>query len=188
MTPSRLRCEGANRYTTGQRVRQDNKRVRIVPIAQIQRLQRLRERYQRQHVQLIGYLHCSLHRAQQVEQVFSLHLHRVDLQVVVILIAHVGDRAEHLQEERFSVEDVELLADELDDLREHPIRLALRIATDYGGHYKEKALKEFGVGQKLRFFRKFFQKFFNFLFKNAENFDFFEFFENCKPKNHFNVT
>ena len=68
------------------------------------------------------------------------HFESVRENAVVVLVEDRSDGAEHLEEEGLSVEDVELLAHELDGPGDELVRLVVGVDPQQAGHHEEVAV------------------------------------------------
>lgn len=79
-------------------------------------------------------------RLQQLKEGSWLNLAGVAEAVGDVEVEHGRDAAEHLKDEGLAMQNVELLADELDRATEQPVRLVVAVDADDGGHDKQVAV------------------------------------------------
>ena len=77
---------------------------------------------------------------QELVQIFGLNFESVSKHVIIILVQDWSDAAKHLEQEGFSVEDVELLADVLDGLGDQLVGLIVGVDPKQVGHHQKVAI------------------------------------------------
>jgi hypothetical protein len=89
-------------------------------------------------------------RLQQLEEGARLHFGGVAEVGLEVEVEQWRHRSEHLQNERLSVKNVELLADELNGATEESVRLVVRVNAANGGHNQEIAVGREDVAELMR--------------------------------------